>query len=43
MARLLEGHLDPEALPAQFLLRDDRLNVNLLMDEDAAARLSRQG
>lgn len=38
----MEGPLDPEALPAQFFLRDDRLNVNLLLDEAAAANLSRR-
>lgn len=39
MHRVLEGPLHPEQLPAQFFLRDDRLNVNLLMDEAAAAKL----
>lgn len=38
--RVLEGPMDPEALPSQFFLRDDRLNVNLLVDEAAAAKLS---
>ena len=37
--RVLEGPLHPEQLPAQFFLRDDRLNVNLLMDESAASKL----
>ena len=40
--RLMEGPLNPEELPAQFFLRDDRMNVNLLLDEAAAARLSRR-
>ena len=40
--RVLEGRLVPEDLPAQFFLRDDRLNVNLLLDEAAAAGLSRR-
>lgn len=40
--RLMEGPLTPEDLPAQFFLRDDRLNVNLLLDEAAASRLSRR-
>jgi 6-phosphogluconolactonase len=42
LKRVLEGPLDPEGLPAQFFLRDERLNVNLLMDEPAAAQLSRR-
>ena len=42
MRRVLEGPLDPESLPAQFFLRDERLNVNLLLDEAAAAKLSRR-
>jgi len=40
--RVLEGPLDPEATPAQFFLRDERLNVNLLLDEAAAAKLARR-
>ncbi len=39
MYRVLEGPLHPEQLPAQFFLRDDRLNTNLLMDESAASKL----
>ena len=42
LQRVMEGKLDPENLPAQFFLRDERLNVNLLMDETAAARLNRR-
>ena len=36
---VLYGELDPRRLPAQFLLRDQMLNVILLLDEDAAAGL----
>ena len=43
VANLLEGPLDPEALPCQFFLRDDRLNVNLLLDADAAGLLKKRG
>jgi 6-phosphogluconolactonase len=42
LQQVLEGPLRPETLPAQFFLRDERLNVNLLLDEAAAARLSRR-
>ncbi len=42
LREVLEGTLNPEQLPAQFFLRDERLNVNLLMDEAAAAKLSRR-
>lgn len=42
LSKVMEGRLDPELLPAQFFLRDDRLNVNLLMDEPAAAKLKRR-
>jgi 6-phosphogluconolactonase len=42
LRRVLEGPLEPEALPAQFFLRDERLNVNLLLDEAAAAKLNRR-
>jgi len=42
LQRVVEGPLDPESMPAQFFLRDERLNVNLLMDEAAAANLSRR-
>ncbi|MDH5750902.1 MAG: 6-phosphogluconolactonase [Deltaproteobacteria bacterium] len=39
--QVLEGRLSPEEYPAQFFLRDDRLNVNLLLDRDAASQLTR--
>jgi 6-phosphogluconolactonase len=39
---VLEGKLDPETRPSQFFLRDERLNVNLLLDEPAAARLAKR-
>ena len=42
LRRVLEGPLHPEQLPAQFFLRDERLNVNLLLDEAGAAQLSRR-
>jgi 6-phosphogluconolactonase len=42
LRRVLEGPLDPEALPSQFFLRDERLNVNLLLDEAAAAKLAKR-
>ena len=42
MNRVLEGPLHPEEMPAQFFLRDDRLNVNLLLDDAAAAQLNRR-
>jgi 6-phosphogluconolactonase len=35
--RVLEGKLDPESAPAQFFLRDGRLNVTLMLDRAAAA------
>jgi 6-phosphogluconolactonase len=42
LRRVLEGPLDPEALPSQFFLRDERLNVNLILDQAAAAKLTQR-
>lgn len=42
VARVMEGRFDPEQLPAQFFLRDDRLNVNLLLDEGSASKLQKR-
>jgi len=42
LQKVLEGPMDPESHPAQFFLRDERLNANLLMDDAAAAGLSRR-
>jgi len=39
---VLEGPLDPESRPSQFFLRDERLNVNLLLDESAATQLAKR-
>ena len=39
---VLEGPLDPEKFPAQFFLRDERLNTNLMLDFDAAELLERR-
>ena len=41
--RLMEGTLNPEELPAQFFLPADRMNLNLLWDYAATARLPRRG
>jgi 6-phosphogluconolactonase len=37
--RILEGRLDPETAPAQFFLRDGRLNVTLMLDRAAAVNV----
>lgn len=39
MNRALEGKLDPETVPAQFFLRDGRLNVTLMLDRAAAVNV----
>lgn len=43
IAELLQGPLHPEQWPAQFFLRDERINANLMLDAAAAAGLSLQG
>lgn len=39
LQRALQGRLDPEQVPAQFFLRDDRLAVTLVADEESRSQL----
>ncbi|HEX7927522.1 MAG TPA: 6-phosphogluconolactonase [bacterium] len=39
MNRIMQGRLDPESAPAQFFLRDPRLNVTLMLDRAAAVNV----
>ena len=39
MNRVMQGKLDPETAPAQFFLRDGRLNVTLMLDRAAGVNV----